>query len=667
MRKVTGLHTARVMLPMAYRAAPLRFWAVNMFGILQSAVLAVNTILLARFVDALVDAAREGEMSRGLLLWALLYVSGIIGNQLLNTGFNYILGEYLRICGEQFRSAYHKVISGLAPIEFESSAGLDEIGKAEKGLEGAGAFVFHLIGIVDMVPPYLIFLCFYMQSLNPWLLLCIAAAFLPSGVTLYMQRNIYAKFEDTAAPLRRRYQAYKGCVTDRQYFRETRVLRAAGFFFGKAAGEWERLGREEVRVKTQSNLLNLLQNTVSLTGYLGALVLLVASVLNGSVSVGAFAAVYNSLNKLFDMMFAMVCGFIGSTVAELPEVANFVAFLERSGKTERGHSVEKGHSVENENFAKNGSAVGDAADDGRFAQSEFFRKNRRTEKHRIISEIQTPETPISEKYAALDFSKGIVLDRVSFAYPDAGRLSVEEVSLRIPQGQHVAIVGENGAGKSTLAKLLLGVYQPTSGSVAIGGLETHAVNPETYQKHMSAVFQNFGRYQMTLSENVRISDFAGTGKPEELLAGTGLDPEMVRNCDSVMLSREFGGVELSGGLWQQVAIARGRYREHEIIVLDEPTAALDALTESAVYHRFLEMARGRTAVIVSHRLGSARLADRILVMQGGRLAEEGTHEELLEKKGLYREMWEAQSGFLLHSQQCAAMNPEHESQIGKLL
>ena len=142
---------------------------------------------------------------------------------------------------------------------------------------------------------------------------------------------------------------------------------------------------------------------------------------------------------------------------------------------------------------------------------------------------------------------------------------------------------------------------------------------------------------------------------------------MVRNCDSVMLSREFGGVELSGGLWQQVAIARGRYREHEIIVLDEPTAALDALTESAVYHRFLEMARGRTAVIVSHRLGSARLADRILVMQGGRLAEEGTHQELLEKKGLYREMWEAQSGFLLHSQQCAAMIPEHESQIGKLL
>lgn len=204
-------------------------------------------------------------------------------------------------------------------------------------------------------------------------------------------------------------------------------------------------------------------------------------------------------------------------------------------------------------------------------------------------------------------------------------------------------MGENGAGKSTLAKLLLGIYHPTSGNVTIGGLETRTVNPNTYQKHMSAVFQNFGRYQMTLSENVKISDFAGTGKPEKLLEDTGLAPEMVQNPDNVMLSREFGGVELSGGLWQQVAIARGRYREHEIIVLDEPTAALDPLTESTVYHKFLEMVKGKTAFIISHRLGSARLADRILVMQGGRLVEEGSHEELLGKNGLYREMWEAQA------------------------
>lgn len=148
---------------------------------------------------------------------------------------------------------------------------------------------------------------------------------------------------------------------------------------------------------------------------------------------------------------------------------------------------------------------------------------------------------------------------------------------------------------------------------------------------------------MTLAENVRISDFTGSREPGTLLEGTGLDSERIRNCDNVMLSREFGGIELSGGLWQQVAIARGRYREHEIIVLDEPTAALDPMTESAVYHRFLEMVKGKTAFIVSHRLGSARLADRILVMQDGRLEEDGTHEELLGKNGLYRKMWEAQA------------------------
>ncbi len=209
-----------------------------------------------------------------------------------------------------------------------------------------------------------------------------------------------------------------------------------------------------------------------------------------------------------------------------------------------------------------------------------------------------------------------MLDSVSFAYPDAGRFSVKDVTLTIPPGQHVAIVGENGAGKSTLAKLILGIYLPVYGRIDIGGIGTHEAAPGVYQKYMSAVFQNYGRYQMSLSDNVRIGDFASGREPGEVLKDTGLAPEMIRNRESVMLSREFGGIELSGGLWQQVAIARGRYREQEIMILDEPAAALDPLMESAVYHRFLEMARGKTAIIVSHRLGSARLAERIRVIVG---------------------------------------------------
>ena len=188
MRKTSVLHTVCVMMPMAYRASPLRFWAVNGLGILQSAVMAANTVLLAGFVDTLVRSVGKGEADGMLVLWTVLFVAGMIGHQLLNTLFNYILEGYLKICGENFRFAYHQAVSALKPMEFEKTTTLDEIRKAEAGLNGADGFVFHLIGMLDMVPPYLVFLWVYMSSLNAWLLLGIAAAFLPSVFTLYAQR-----------------------------------------------------------------------------------------------------------------------------------------------------------------------------------------------------------------------------------------------------------------------------------------------------------------------------------------------------------------------------------------------------------------------------------------------------------------------------------------------
>lgn len=205
------------------------------------------------------------------------------------------------------------------------------------------------------------------------------------------------------------------------------------------------------------------------------------------------------------------------------------------------------------------------------------------------------------------------------------------------------MVGENGAGKSTLAKLILGLYPTGKGRIEIGGFGAENMQAESCRKYMSAVFQNFVRYQMTLSDNVRISEYGSDRDPKAVLEKTSLDRGLVEGCDTAMLSREFGGTNLSGGMWQQVAIARGRYRSHEIIVLDEPTAAIDPVEEYAMYRDFLTMAKGKTAVMISHRLGSARLADRILVMSGGRIVEDGTHEELLSRNGLYREMWDAQA------------------------
>ena len=205
-------------------------------------------------------------------------------------------------------------------------------------------------------------------------------------------------------------------------------------------------------------------------------------------------------------------------------------------------------------------------------------------------------------------------------------------------------MGENGAGKSTLVRLLTGIYCPTQGRVLVGGLDTASYAPSSVLKGSSGVFQKYQRYKMTLQENVAISDITmGTNQSRIMLAlkEAGFEKDRIGLDD--MISPEYDGVDLSGGQWQRVAIARGLYRGNGFIVLDEPTSAIDPIEETLIYKQFAHLAKGKCALVVTHRIGSARLADRIIVMDAGRIVEAGTHEELIARSGQYAKMWEAQA------------------------
>ncbi|MCI8790176.1 MAG: ABC transporter ATP-binding protein [Lachnospiraceae bacterium] len=196
---------------------------------------------------------------------------------------------------------------------------------------------------------------------------------------------------------------------------------------------------------------------------------------------------------------------------------------------------------------------------------------------------------------------------------------------------------------------MTGLYEPTEGTVRIGNTDISKAEYRSIFENMSGVFQKYQRYALTLRENVRIADF-GSGRSdgmiEKLLGENHIDSRnrhvFPEGLDTV-LSREFDGTELSGGLWQRIAIARGFYRDSDIIVLDEPTAAIDPLEESAIYRKFVEIAENKTAVIVTHRLGSAKIAERIIVMQGGKIVETGSHDELMGQGGVYAAMFRAQA------------------------
>jgi ATP-binding cassette, subfamily B, bacterial len=247
-------------------------------------------------------------------------------------------------------------------------------------------------------------------------------------------------------------------------------------------------------------------------------------------------------------------------------------------------------------------------------------------------------------------ASGIVFDDVGFRYPGSEQWSLRHVSLRVPSGEKLALVGHNGAGKTTFIKLLTRLYDPTEGRILLDGKDLRDWDRDALLQRIGVVFQDFNEYQFDFQENV------GLGSTEHLedearveraidLGGAREVVESLAHGKKTQLGRWFkGGVELSGGQWQKVALARAFMREEaDILVLDEPTAALDAEAEHAVFERFKSLAKGRTAILISHRFPTVRMADRIIVLEDGHIIEEGTHGALLEKHGEYARLFELQA------------------------
>ncbi len=234
------------------------------------------------------------------------------------------------------------------------------------------------------------------------------------------------------------------------------------------------------------------------------------------------------------------------------------------------------------------------------------------------------------------------LKDVYFKYPNAKDFAISGINLKINPGEKVAIVGINGSGKSTLSKLLLGEFEPTKGEVLIGGVSSKKLKePEIYDKR-SQVSQFFNRYEMSLKENISFENDLNFSESEV----TNFVKKKELNLESA-LGREFEGVELSGGEWQRIAILRGFNKTSEFITLDEPTSAIDPINEKEIYDFFDDNSDGKTEIIITHRLGAIKYVDRILVMENGKIIEDGDFRELTERQGKFKEIYDSQSELFL--------------------
>lgn len=544
-----------------------------------------------KFFDNVVRAVENNGTFYDLLWGALLLGGAVILNQLINGLENWLFDVlYEKLKGFAILKLYDKTYK-IGAEEFEAPSFLDELKKAREGSEQFIFPLFPIIGTMTFYMSYFVGVGWYVYHIYPVLVYSILIVFIPSFLGQYIKSRMYSQLADETANCKRKVDYFEQCMCGREFFKETILLSATQYFKNLYIGAIKELSSKEWHTNKKSSLVLIFVRMLTLIGYLIILMMFVQALINGKITVGVFATIFSSIGKMFSMMDEVI-DYLKSMVENIGLAGNYVNFLEK-------------------------------------------------------------EEEIKEK-KKISLSDKLELKNVTFCYKEANENTLENLNLTINAGDTVAIVGENGSGKSTLVKVLSGLYPPQSGKVIYDGVDVSMVDRESIYDIISIVGQNYIKYMLNVRNNVNISkDFNGEENGnalqdkaiEDLLNKVNLSLEQKKFKDEkldTLLGREFGGEELSGGQWQRIAIARGMFRPHQIIIMDEPTAAIDPIEETKAFEMFSEISKGSTSVIVTHRMGCVKIANVILVMDKGKIVEVGSHEELMQKQGKYWQMYQAQ-------------------------
>lgn len=591
--KVNRLKVIFKTIPLAFSASKKLFVVDVLLSIVSGffgVVIIYTTTHLFNTVGA-IQNINNGISFHDIIIALLLYFGVLIVKEVIDwvsDSLSFIISEKSIIALSEM---LHEKANKIDPISFEDSKLLDYIENAGHGIYFIDYCSKNIINLFLRDIPYLFFVGFYLYSLKPILFWIPILIFVPVVISQLLRTKMFVQLKNEKAPIERKLSKYGSYMVDTDFFKETRILGCFSYFKKLYVDTLSILDANTWETERRSQTMEVISKIITLAGYYGVLFLLFTTLMEGTISVGAFAAVFASLQMLYSTVNHIVVDRIGSILTgEFAEINSMINYL--------------------------------------------------TIPNRIYGNREAKPGTIQ-------------LEKVSFSYPGREESAVSDVDLSIEQGDIIAIVGENGSGKTTLAKIILGIYVPSAGSIFVDKKPYSELSREALFGKKSAVFQNYYKYLFNLQDNISISDMKLEPEQEKIdiackKAGLNVtNEEVFPDGYKTLLSKRFGGVELSGGEWQRVAIARGFFREGNVIVLDEPTAAIDPIEEGNVYRRFVDISKGKTTIIITHRLGSTKIANKIIVMQQGEIIQIGNHKSLMQQDGLYKTMYESQAAWYI--------------------
>jgi ATP-binding cassette subfamily B protein len=588
-RRVTkNLRQAMVL---AWEASPRLLGKFTMLGMFNAIMPPISVYLSARLVNVIARAHEQATTFRAILpiivgLWVTIVVQRALGAYI-----GYSRNLYVRRVELE---AERRLLAKAATIDmghFDNSDWYDRLSRAKRDVSWRpGDLTWSVLGLSGNIVT-IVLMAGLLASLH-WLLvvLALAASFLSMAIESRVTAKLY-KYYYKETPEERERQYIGDLFVQSRTIKEIRAFVLGDYLLGRYRKLSEDLFRQREQIFASSKRIYMLSGMVAGTVLGLAYVFVAFRGIAGTISPGAVVLVIGA--------FTAVSGTLGQITSTFVSVDQHTAFLE-----------------------------------------DYFS---------FLS--IGPLVPVPAKPRAIPPGKidGIDFDGVSFSYPGGFGNALQDLDLHIRSGELLALVGENGAGKSTLVKLLLRFYDVQKGSIRIGGIDVREMDPEQLRGRIGVLFQDYATYELSVRENIlmgwpykeptdeQIAKVLRDSRSEWLVTKlpNGLDSKVGRLFE--------GGHDLSGGEWQRLALARIMYRNADIWILDEPTSSLDPEAEAAIFAELKENLKGRIGIVISHRFSTVRIADRIAVIVDGRVAELGSHEELLEAGGRYSELFELQA------------------------